>query len=158
PIPLTGIYVHDGTSSLVLDIQKVVSPGTALFTTMSTAQDPAAPTPSFLPRMAYAFGGPGSGAEAATTATSFAQPVAVRLLWQNVPTIHLLANPAPSGNQFGLGSTINLTTEAAPGSVAINFLSTGFLSPFLSLPPVIGEWRVQGITLNVAVLPLGGAV
>jgi hypothetical protein len=154
-IPLTGFYVHDGTSSLVLDIQKVVNPATAQFATMSTTSNPPR---NDLPSMAYAFGGPGSGASLATTATTFAPPLSVRLLWLGVPTIHLLANPAPSGNQYGLGSTITLTTEAAPGSVAINFLSTAFLSPFQALPPVVGEWRVQGITLNVAVVPGSGAV
>ena len=154
-IPLTGIYVHDGTSSLVLDIQKVVNPSTAQFATMSTTSNPPR---NDLPSMAYAFGGPGTGAETAASATTFAPPLSVRLLWQGVPTIHLLADRAPSGNQYGLGSTITLTTEAAPGSVAINFISTAFLSPFLTLPPVAGEWRVQGVTLNVAVLPGSGAV
>ena len=152
-IPLQVAYVHDGTSNLVLEVRKIVNPATAQFATMSTTSNPVR---NDLPSMIYAFGGPGSGASTTPTGNISAPPLAVRLLWTNVPTLRLLSDPAASGNQFGLGGSITYTVDGTPGSLAVNFIGTSFLNPALTVPPIIGRWLVQGTTLSVLPLPLSG--
>lgn len=65
PIQFTTGYLHDGTSNLVIRIQKVVSPvGDATMKTIANAGR------TDLPRMINALGGAGSNAHTATTATA----------------------------------------------------------------------------------------
>jgi len=153
PIALPLPYVHDGTSSLVIDIVKVVDPTTAQFATMSTTSNPPR---NDLPPMAYAFGGPGSGASQATSAMYFAPPLSVRLQWAGVPTVHLLADQNAGGNQYGVGTTMTLSVDGAPGSLFVNLMGLQFLPVFQNVPPLLGEWRVQGVTLDVGFLPPSG--
>lgn len=150
-IPLPMPYVHDGSSSIVIDIQKVVDPTLAAFATMSTVSNPVR---ADLPMMVYAYGGPSSGAAQSTSALAFAQPLAVRLQWVNVPTIRLLADRSPmTNNQFGLGTTIYHTLEGNPGSVFANVMGVSFLPQFQSVPGLLGELRISGYTLDVGIMP-----
>lgn len=149
-IPLPLPYVHDGSSGIVLDIQKVVDPALAAFATMSSVGNPMR---ADLPMMVYAYGGPSSGAAQSTSALAFAQPLAVRLQWINVPTIRLLADRSPStNNQFGLGTTIYHTLEDKAGSVFANVMGVSFLPQFQAVPGLLGEMRISGYTMDVGVM------
>jgi len=152
-IPFTTPYPHDGVSSLVIDVQKVVVPP-FVFATMSTTSNPAR---SDLPNMVYAFGTPGSGANNATVATISASTLAVRLNWTGPPTMRLLSNPITSGaNQFAIGGSITDTVNGTPGSLYLNQVGTALQN--MSLPPIVGVWRVNGVTLNLGTLsPAGSA-
>ena len=152
-LPQSGMYVHDGVSSLVIEVRKVVDPATARFATMSTTLSPVR---TDRPGMVCSFGGPGSGASTAAAAQTRSVPLAMRLLWIHAPTVRLLGDQAPSGNQFGLGGSIVQTVEGAPGSIVADFVGTSFLAPPRFLAPVAGQWLVDGVTLGVGLLPATG--
>jgi len=150
-IPFTTPYVHDGTSSVVIDIQKVVVPPLS-FATMSTTSNPAR---SDLPPMVYAFGLPGSGANTAPIANISASTLAVRLDWTGVPTMRLLSNRfGANNNQFAIGGSITDTVNGTPGSLYVNQVGTALQN--MTLPPIVGVWRVNGVTLNLGTLSATG--
>jgi hypothetical protein len=156
-IPFTTTYVHDGSSNLVIEIQKVVSPvGDA---TMRTVQNTGR---TDLPRMINALGGAGSGAHTAANATVTTNwPLSVQLRWggyfgTTVPTVRLRSdNGGAANNQFAIGTTITHTVQGAPGALFVNLQSLGLIAP-QPLPPVVGLQHVAGITVNVGLLPTGG--
>lgn len=152
-IPFTTPYVHDGVSSVVIDIQKVVAPPLS-FETMSTTSNPSR---SDLPPMVYAFGLPGSGANTAPVGNISAPALAVRLDWTGVPTMRLLSDRfGANNNQFAIGGSITDTVNGTPGSFYVNQVGTALQN--LPLPPIVGVWRVNGVTLNLGTLsPAGDA-
>lgn len=154
PIAFTVPYVHDGISSLVIDIEKSVDPLTIPFATMSTTSNPAR---NDLPPMIYAFGTTGSGQASAPVATTRAQPLLTRLQWGNAPTLRLRSDRFNNnGNQFAIGGSITHTVSGTPGSLFIDLIAQSFLPPGATLPPVIGEFRVNGATLGVGLLDATG--
>ncbi|MBK8095597.1 MAG: hypothetical protein IPK26_00710 [Planctomycetes bacterium] len=154
PITFTTPYVHDGSSALVIEIKKVVDPATFAFLTCSTSSDPQR---GDLPPMAYEFGGPGSGAAQNPTARFTAAALAVRLHWAGAPTVRLLSNRfGPNNTQFAIGGSITHTVAGSPNELFINLLAQSFLNPPQALAPVVGEWRVNGPTMNLGVMPAGG--
>jgi hypothetical protein len=84
PIPFPTPYVHDGSSSLVIDIRKVVDPTTIAFVTMDNCQSPPR---TDRPQMVYSFGMPGSGAANSLNAFGRTEPIALRLRWVGPPTV-----------------------------------------------------------------------
>jgi hypothetical protein len=153
-IPLQFHYQHDGVSGLLIEVRKVVDPATAQFATMSTTSDPVRVD---LPAMACSFGGPGSGEATAAGARTLAAPLSLRLLWSHVPTVRLLGDSAPGGNQFGLGGSIGHTVDGTPGSLVADFIGTSFLDPAQALGPVLGRFLVQGVTLDFGLVPTTGS-
>jgi len=159
PIQFATTYLHDGTSNLVIEIQKVVNPlGDA---TMRTIQNAAR---TDLPRMINAFGGVGSGAHLAATATVTTNyALSMQLLWNGlsgtaVPTVRLLSNNGgAASNQFAIGTTVTHTVQGAPGALYINMQSLALLQPPRLLPPIVGVQWVDGVTIGLGILPAGGA-
>jgi hypothetical protein len=123
-------YVHNGQSSLVLDVQKIVDPATFALAVMDV---PSQPTRPDLPRMIYAFGGPGSGASLSSSALVAADPLCVRLLWRSASTMRHRSDVAASGNHYALGTIVNLFVEATPGS---SFF-VGYDDALLGVPVVV---------------------
>jgi len=152
-IAFTTPYVHDGVSGLVIDIEKVVT--ATAFATMSTTSNPGR---GDLPPMVHTFGTPGSGANTATVAMYSASTLAVQLEWIGVPTIKLKSDPFGTGNnQFAVGGSIDHTLQGTPGSFFVNLIGLALNNPPLPLPPVLGQFWVNGPTMNLGLLPPSGS-
>lgn len=159
PITFVNTYSHDGTSSLVIDIQKVVSPiGDASMKTIENARR------TDLPRMINAFGTAGSNAHLATTATATNNsPISLQLRWAGpggtfTPTVKLKSDPsAPFRAPFAIGRPVDTIVQGAPGSVFANFESTSVFSSPVAIPGVLGQlWLGNPLLLNVDAMPASG--
>src|SRR6185436_10984131 len=135
-IQFTTPYVHDGSSSLVIDIRKVVDPTTIAFVTMDNGQSPAR---TDRPQMVYGFGGPGSGAVNSPSAFAQTDPIAFRLRWSGAPTMRHSADRAASGQQYGLGGTVGHTIHGAAGAVFLSVIADSVLPVPVPVPPVVGN-------------------
>ncbi|MBK8097150.1 MAG: hypothetical protein IPK26_08585 [Planctomycetes bacterium] len=156
-IQFSNPYVHDGSSSLVIEIQKVVSPaGDGGHMTVQNAQR------TDLPRMINALGSVGSNAHQATTATATANwPLSTRLRWQGVgipvlPTLKLRSSSAGFANQFAIGTTMQHVVQGAPGGLAIHLQALALRQPPTPIANVVGPFRVSGVTLGFATIPPSG--
>lgn len=161
PITFAINYVHDGASALVLDIQKVVSPiGDASMKTIQNARR------TDLPRMVQAFGGAGSGANLATTATVTTNPpLSLALRWGvagggHVPTLRLKSDPtAPFRAPFEIGQSFARLVQGEPGSLLLNVGSTLRLEPPAAFPGILGAlWVGNPLVLDSGVMPASGLV
>lgn len=159
PITFVTNYVHDGASALVIDIQKVVSPiGDASMKTIQNARR------TDLPRMVQAFGGAGSGAHLASTATVTSNPpMSLQLRWGlagggHVPTLKLKSDPtAPFRAPFEIGQSFQRIAQGEPGSLLLNVGSTLRLDPAVAFPGIFGALSVGNpLVLDSAVLPASG--
>lgn len=152
-IPLTTPYIHDGTSALVIDIQKIVDPAIPAFQTCSIV---GGLPRSDLPPMAVVFGSPGSGAARATSTQSFSYPVALRLVWAASPTIRLLSDRMGlTQSDFPLGGRITHSVSGIPNDLFVNLVGQAFQPP-ANLPPALGSWHVAGVTMNLGIVPTTG--
>jgi hypothetical protein len=134
-IAFTVPYVHDGSSALLLEVQKVVqTAATYPFQTMSTTSSPVR---TDRPSMIHAFGTPGSGASQATQAQFSASAIVVRLLWQATPTIRHRSDIGPGQFQYGIGGTVNITTNGVANGLYVLVASDGYL-PFQIPVPGFG--------------------
>ncbi|HLQ38995.1 MAG TPA: hypothetical protein VK348_14390 [Planctomycetota bacterium] len=147
-IPFTTPYVHDGTSALVVDVQKVAAaPFQAAIMSTVTRAD--------LPLSVYDFGPPGSGASTSTMAMSQGSgAIVLRLEWLGAPTMRLRSDPAASGNAFAVGGRIDDTVNGTPGSLYLNMIGVALQAA--PLPPVLGLFRVNGVTIDVGTLDAAG--
>jgi hypothetical protein len=159
PITFSGAYVHDGVSSLVIDIQKIVNPvGDAGMQTIQNARR------TDLPRMINALGTVNSGANQAVTATvTNNSPIALELRWagaagQSTPTVKLKSDPVgPLTPQFAIGRPIDVTVQGAPNSFFINLESLTMTNPGSTVPGILGTFRLgSSVTLNLGLLPASG--
>jgi hypothetical protein len=141
-IPFTQPYVHDGTSALLLDIQKVVQ--TAPSYTFVTTKITSSPARTDRPQMVYSFGGPGSGQSAATAAFGNAEPISFRLSWLGTPTLRNRGDTGPAGTQYHLGGSVLLTTNGSPGSFWVLAAGTGFLASSVVIPGLGGSLHLDG--------------
>jgi hypothetical protein len=158
PITFLNTYIHDGTSSLVVDIQKIVSPiGDAGFKTIQNSRR------TDLPRMINAFGTAGSGAHAATVATATNNsPISLELRWAgaagtHTPTVKLKSDPtAPFRAPFGIGNPIDTIVQGEPGSFFANFEST-LRTPAVVIPGIVGTLWIDGpLLLSAGAMPASG--
>ncbi|MFY9343002.1 MAG: hypothetical protein WAT39_10965 [Planctomycetota bacterium] len=141
-IPFTVPYVHDGTSGLVIDIQKTLLPATSYpFATMSTSSSPPR---ADRPNMIYTLGLSGSGAATAAVAPYAAVALVVRLVWAGTPTVRLRSNLGVSGNQFSLGSAVTMTLNGPPGHFWLLAAALSFLPTAVPLPGILGDLRLSG--------------
>jgi hypothetical protein len=141
PIVFPSPYVHDGASALLLDVQKVVQGPPWPDATMSSSSSP----PRLdRPDMIYALGGPGSGAASASNAAVVAPALSFRLLWLGTPTIRNRADPGPTGWQYGLGSTVAVTTNGPPGHLFVLAAALDFLPAQVAIPGIGGALRLNG--------------
>lgn len=144
-IPFTAPYPYDGASSLLVEIAKVVQAGPTgfPFATMSTSSSPPR---TDRPPMAYAFGGPGSGAATATVGTQYANAIAHRFEWLDAPTIRHRGNPGLSGNQYNLGGSVTATFQGTPGNLYVMAAGTGYLPIDVPIPGIAGGLRLATAT------------
>lgn len=144
-IPFASPFPYDGTTSLLIEIVKVVQPGAAgfPFATMSTSSSPPR---TDRPPMTYVFGGPGSGAATAAVGTQFANSIAYRLEWTSAPTIRHRGNPGVSGNQYNLGGSVTVTFQGTPGNLYVMAAGTGYLPFDVPLPGFAGALRLANAT------------
>ena len=158
PITFLNNYVHDGVSSLVIDIQKIVSPvGDAGHKTIQNARR------TELPRMINALGGVGSGAHAATAATVLTNsPISLELRWGGVngtfiPTVKLKSDPTAAFRApFGIGQPVDTIVQGEPGSFFANLESTTQV-PGVTIPGFIGQAYIANpILLSAGTMPVTG--
>lgn len=129
-------YVHDGQSSLVLDIRKIVAAASTPLFAMGAVSTPPR---TDRPLMVFANGNPGSGGAFASTATAAPQnAISCRLVWAGVPTLRNRADAASSGNFHGLGSTTWFTLQGNANELWALAAGTAFTTPAV-LPGVGGE-------------------
>lgn len=139
-LPFPQPYLHDGTSALLIEIQKLVQPaGSYPFVRMTTAGSPARPD---RPAMVFAFNYPGSGVSNAALATASTAPVSFRLRWNNAPTLRLRSDPGASGNQFALGEDVAVLLQGDPGALWVLAAGSGMQPMALSIPGVAGPLRL----------------
>jgi hypothetical protein len=159
PITFVNSYTHGGASSLVIDIQKVVSPiGDATFKTIQNARR------TDLPRMINAFGTAGSNAHLATVATATNNsPMSIQLRWAGAagaftPTVRLKSDPtAPFRAPFGIGMPIETIVQGEPTAYFANFASTSRLDPAVTIPGLTGQlWLGNLVLLHSGFLPVSG--
>lgn len=136
PFAFTTPYVHDGVSALVIDVQKQVQAAASYpFLTMSTSSSPSR---NDRPAMIYAFGTVGSGASTATSATTAATSLVVRLQWAGIATLRNRSDGQVNGNQYGLGSTVTFTVDGPAHGFYALAIALGHLPAPQSLPAVAG--------------------
>jgi hypothetical protein len=114
PLVFSTPYLHDGSSSLVVEITKnVQAAGSYPFVTMSTSSFPAR---TDRPAMIFAFGTPGSGASQAPNSAYAANPLSVRLRWLFTPTVrHRSDVGGLFHHQYNLGGSVLVAVNGAPG-------------------------------------------
>jgi len=139
-INFTTPFAYNGTDNIVFDIQKVVTPIASGIATMETDGNPGR---SDLPPTRYAFGGVGSGASNATTASFSVIPLQVRLAWQRTPSLFLKSDRLLSGstNVFAITGSIDVGLDAGTGAQWVAFLDAGFTTPY-TVPGLLGFGRV----------------
>lgn len=138
-IAFAAPFAHDGSSALVIDVQKVVDPLTLPLVVMDVPSPPSRPD---LPRMVYAFGGPGSGASSATSALLSADPICVRLVWNGAPTLRHRSDLGPSGNHYAIGTTIDVALTTTAGSPYLLGFDVAFLASPIAVPGFAGVLHV----------------
>ena len=153
PIPFTTPFVYDGTSDLVIDVQKVFNRSVAPApppggSSMSRAAHPGRPD---LPRSRWAFGGYGSGAASAATLNFFGDPLLLRLQVGAMPTTVLRGDRVNNNaNFFAIGSPFDVEVRAQPNQLFGVFVSTSFQSPAV-IAPLGGSLLLAGpVILKVA--------
>jgi hypothetical protein len=159
PITFVNTYTHDGSSSLVIDIQKIVSPiGDATMKTIANARR------TDLPRMINAFGGTGSGAHAAATATvTTNSPLSLQLRWAgaggtNTPTTKLKSDPtAPFRAPFEIGRTFDTTVQGQPGALFATLQGVALAAPPATFAGIAGKlWVANPVMSASGLLPASG--
>jgi hypothetical protein len=137
PIVFSTPYLHDGSSSLVIEIKKnIQAAGSYPFVTMSTSSFPAR---TDRPAMIFAFGTPGSGASQASTSAYAANPLSVRLRWLFTPTVrHRSDVGGLFHHQYNLGGTVEVTVAGAPGHIYLLGAGYDWLPARLPIPGLRG--------------------
>lgn len=135
-------YVHDGSSALLIEIQKVVQPDPVTGYPFMTITTSSSPSRTDRPAMCYAFSGPSGGGSTATQATTFAVSHAHRLVWQFTPTLRHLSDVGGSGNQYNLGGSVTFTVAGNAGELWVLAASLGFLPASVPIPGFGGALRV----------------
>jgi hypothetical protein len=144
-IPLSNPYPFPGNANMTLEIRKVVQPGAGgfPFATMATSSSPPRVD---RPPMTLVFGNPGSGASTTPFGAAYTTSLAIRLVWDGVPTLRHRSNVGTSGNQYALGGSVDLTIATQPGQFYVLCAGSTYLSPGLPLPGINGELRLNGFT------------
>lgn len=154
PLPFTNVYVHDGVSALLVEIQKVVAPtsggggssgGGSTFPFVT--QTIAFPERIDRPQMVYVFGGPGSGGATNPAAFASAQPISFRLDWLNAPTFRQRSDYLGPVLDYGLGNTLELTVDGNPGDVYATMLANSFLPTAIPVPGIGGSVRIAALNV-----------
>jgi hypothetical protein len=155
PITFTSPYVHDGTSALILEIQKELpQQATYPFATMSTSSSPSR---TDRPNMRYAFGLAGSNASQAATATTSANALSFRLQWQGTSTVRNRSNSGLNQTQYAVGGTVTLTVNGTAGHLYAFAADTSFLPVSVPFPGIGGALLLPApVIFSSGVLGAGG--
>jgi hypothetical protein len=105
----------------------------------------------------YADAGPaGSGLHLSNQVGFAVMAIDLRLVWRDAPTSRLRSPiPAAGSHGFAIGSTLDHIVAATPGSpfVVVGDFQIG--AP-VSLPPILGRWRVHGAVLQFDLVAANG--
>lgn len=143
-IPFSQPYAHDGTSALLIEIQKVVLPDPVTGYPFMTITTSSSPPRTDRPPMGYAFSGPGGGGSVATTAAYFANANVCRLVWNFTPTVRHQSDVGVSGSQYNVGGSVELTVAGNAGELWVLAASLGFLPASVPIPGFGGALRIGG--------------
>lgn len=138
-IPLDIPFVYDGTSDLVVEIQKtfdrVATPPTGL-AHHQTDGDPGRPG---LPIARNTFGTLGSGALARTTSTSSSVPMKMGFRFADLPTFTLLGPRGGAGSRvFAIGGSFDATLNGSPFAPFGSLIAFGWAAPPIPVPGIGG--------------------
>lgn len=138
PITFSTPFPWDGTSSVVIEVEKVVDrPNNPTLPTISH-QHTTAPMRTDLPLPIFREGSYGSGAAVAPNGSAYnGGPMLMRLLWAGDPTLNITSTR--SGRPyFHLGATMTLEVQAMPGELFGVFLDDMLAPAGQPVPPVNG--------------------
>ena len=142
PIPFTVPYLHDGTSAMVIEIQKIVQYVGGLPVMVMSGSG--TPLRTDRPNMIYAFGNTGSGAWQASSATVAADSISFRLRWANTPTLRTRSDNSLLVNQYSIGSWVTLTLNGPASNFYLMAAAPGFLPFAVPVPGILGDLRLNG--------------
>jgi hypothetical protein len=145
-IGFTTPHAYSGAASLVIDIRKIIGPGSSL---LQATFEPPAPARQDRPSMLMTSDVLGSGAANAVAATSGPQnAIALRLLWSNNPTLRNRSDATTgSGSAYPLGGQVEFTAQYTPGCPWTLAIASGFLATPVTLPGFLGEFRLDNAVL-----------
>ncbi|MGE0144002.1 MAG: hypothetical protein AB7I19_09880 [Planctomycetota bacterium] len=137
-IPFDVPFIYDGTSDVVVQIQKtydrVANPPPGL----GHHQTDGNPGRSDLPLNRYAFGNLGSGAVNATTATSATRSLKVGLRFATAGTLTIDGRRNSFANGFSLGNNFDVTLHGPAGTPFGALVSVGYAAQPTSIPGIGG--------------------
>lgn len=154
-IPFTQPYMHDGTSAMVIEIQKIVQyvGGMPIMTMASSGP----PLRTDRPNMIYAFGNQGSGASQAVSALVSTDAIAFRLRWAGTPTLRNGSNVPYGTPQYVPGSWVTLTLNGPANHFYVMSAATAFLPVAVPIPGVLGDARLTSpFTFTAGLLDANG--
>jgi hypothetical protein len=137
PVLFDTPYLHDGSSSLVIETSKSVQAAASYpFVTMSTSSSPAR---TDRPAMMLTFGPTGSGASQWPNSSYATNPLTVRLIWGFTPTVrHRSDVGGLFHHQYNLGGAIDVTVAGTPGHTYFLGAGYGYLPNRLPIPGLRG--------------------
>ena len=140
----------------MVDIQKVVTPGSANLVSHGTESR------ADLPSVRYAFGPAGSGANNATMARTSSSSVLKFRLLAAAPTVTVRSDPGAGGlDPFAITNSFDATVHAIPNTLAVLLASEGYAASGTTFPPLAGFQHVNlgaSLTLSIGAVPSGGGV
>jgi hypothetical protein len=139
PVTFQTPFIYDGTSNLVIEIQKVVDRANNPTLGTMSHQMSNLPMRSDLPHPLFRDGTAGSGASQAATGTIYSgPPLLMRLRWTTERTLTIDSTRGTTGDYFRLGATLGLHAQGMPGEAFVDLFDGGLAATPLALPPVVG--------------------
>jgi len=148
PLTFQTPFVYDGISDLVVDIQKVVTQGSAAIVSHGTESR------SDLPRVLYAFGPLGSGANTSASGSFTSSNILKFRLRVVAPTMVLRSDPTGSVGPFALTNTFDASVHAVPNTLQVTLASQGYAPVGTIFSPLLGFQHVD--LNNSATFSIGG--
>jgi hypothetical protein len=144
PIQFAQPFAYDGTSDIVVEIRKVVTPTGQNVGTLRNLE----PVRPDLPRPVLVTGVSGSGAHNAATG-SYGNPLGWRLRFDYLPEPTLEArSPLGANGHYTNGDIMHFRIFATPGDLFVLAASFGFLPAPIVVPPFQGGiWLLPPITI-----------
>ena len=147
-------FFYDGQSDLVIEIQKVLDrnrfPPTAGVATHATNGNT---DRRDLPNAVYAFSSPNGGGATATTATTSATPLKVRLDIAPFSTLSVRSDRGGANNKiFAIGAPFSIQFRGTPGDSFAHVIAFGFLPGPASVPPIQG-----GVWIDLSLSAVAGS-
>jgi hypothetical protein len=159
PIQFTTPFPWDGTSNLVIEVEKVLDrPNNPNLPTISH-QFSNLPMRRDLPLPIFREGAYNSGAATAPSGTAYSGgPLLMRVLWLGSPALRITNTRSMGGSYYRLGTMVSLTCQGRSGEPFGLFLDDQLASNPIRIPQIIGTfWLNRVILLGTGTLGTSGS-